>query len=279
MRDKRFTGRPDARVAQLATHDHGVLSTPELIACGLTRPGIQRRVESGRLHRLYQGVYVVGHAALGPEGRWLAAVKAGGPKAALSHQSAAQLWSLMPRYSGPMHITVPASRNPRPTRGLAIHRSRTLTGGEIVRRNRIPVTSPSRTLRDLKRILPREQWEAAVDRARGRGFDLRDVVVDEAPTRSALERKFLKICRRHRIPAPRVNVQVGGFLVDFSWPESRLIVEVDGYEFHRGRASFEADRARDAELAARGFRVVRFTYRHVTERPALVASRIRALLS
>lgn len=277
MRDKPFIRPPEACVAQLARCDHGVLATPELLACGLTRPGIQRRVEAGRLHRLYQGVYAVGHAALSREGRWLAAVKASGPNAALSHQSAAQLWTLMPRYAGPIHITAPANRNPRGARGLAVHRSRTLTDGETVRRNRILVTTPSRTLRDLKRVLPREQWEAAVDRARGCGFDESDVV-DEAPTRSALERRFLRLCSRHRIPPPRVNVPVGGFLVDFLWEKSRLIVEVDGYAFHSGRTAFETDRARDAELIALGYRVVRFTYRQVTEQPALVVSRIRALL-
>jgi very-short-patch-repair endonuclease len=104
--------------------------------------------------------------------------------------------------------------------------------------------------------VPREQWQAAVDRARGRGFRVDDLL-DEAPTRSVLERRFLRLCRRHRIPAPRVNVRVSGFLVDFLWSERRLIVEVDGYEFHRDRASFESDRARDAQLTAQGYRVLR----------------------
>lgn len=103
-------------------------------------------------------------------------------------------------------------------------------------------------------------------------------MVDEAPTRSLLERKLLRLCRGHRIPAPRVNVPVGPFLVDFLWEQHRLVVEVDGYEFHRGRRSFEADRTRDAELIMLGYRVVRFTYRQVTEQPAVVASRIRGLL-
>jgi very-short-patch-repair endonuclease len=139
------------------------------------------------------------------------------------------------------------------------------------------VTTPARALRDLKRVLPHEQWEAALDRARGRGFPVTDIV-DEASTRSALERKFLRLCRRHRIPAPRVNVRAGNFLVDFLWPESRLIVEVDGYEFHRDRASFEADRARDAALTSQGYRVLRFTYRQVAGDSARVAATIRKLL-
>jgi len=148
----------------------------------------------------------------------------------------------------------------------------------MTRRNRIPVTTPPRTLRDLKRVLPREEWEDALDRARSRGFDVSDIR-DEAPTRSALERTFLRLCRRERLPAPQVNIRVGGFLVDFLWLERRLIVEVDGYEYHRGRASFEADRARDAELMRRGYRVLRFTYRQVTQQPSRVAAAVSDLLS
>jgi very-short-patch-repair endonuclease len=105
-----------------------------------------------------------------------------------------------------------------------------------------------------------------------------DDVVDEAPTRSLLERKFLRMCHRHRIPAPSVNVWVSGFLVDFFWSESRLIVEVDGYEFHGARASIESDRARDAALSLDGYRVLRFTYRRVTGDPGRVARTIRQLL-
>jgi very-short-patch-repair endonuclease len=148
---------------------------------------------------------------------------------------------------------------------------------DITRRDGIPVTTQARTLLDLKRILPREKWETAVDRARGKGFDT-SAVVDEAPTRSVLERRFLRMCSRHRIPAPRVNVRVGRFLVDFLWAESQLVIEVDGYQHHRDRASFESDRARDAALTLQGYRVVRFTYRQVTEEPTHVAAAVRKLL-
>ena len=158
-----------------------------------------------------------------------------------------------------------------------MHRSKTLPDRDVTRRSRIPVTTPGRTLRDLKRALPPDQWEAAVDRARNRGFPVENLV-GEAPTRSALERKFLRLCRRHRIPAPTVNVRVGRFVVDFLWPECRLIVEVDGYEYHGARASFESDRARDAELTRQGYRVLRFTYRQVTGAPASVATTLRDVL-
>jgi very-short-patch-repair endonuclease len=177
----------------------------------------------------------------------------------------------------PIHVTVPTHRRPRSVHGISVHRSKTLTARDVTRRDRIPVTTPSWTLRDLKRVLPREQGEAVIDRARSRGRDVSDLV-DEAPTRRVLERKFLRLCRRHRIPQPEVNVRVGPFLVDFLRPDSRVIVEVDGYEHHGGRGSFEARSCRDAELTQRGYRVVRFTYRQVTREPSRVASAARRML-
>jgi predicted transcriptional regulator of viral defense system len=157
MRKQTSTRRPDALAAELARRDHGVLATAELLACGLTHPGIHRRARAGRLHRVHHGVYAVGHTNLSRKGRWLAAVKACGSNVLLSHQSAAELWELLPRCPGPIHITVPAHRRPRPGRGISVHRSKTLPDRDVTRRERIPVTTLLRTLRDLKRALPRDQ--------------------------------------------------------------------------------------------------------------------------
>jgi len=90
-------------------------------------------------------------------------------------------------------------------------------------------------------------------------------------SRSELERDFLRLCRRHRLPAPEVNVRVGPHLVDFLWRGRMLVVETDGYRYHRGRAAFEDDRTRDLALRALGYEVVRLSYRQVTEQPVAVA--------
>jgi very-short-patch-repair endonuclease len=92
-----------------------------------------------------------------------------------------------------------------------------------------------------------------------------------------LEGRFLALCRRHRLPRPVVNVRVGPFTVDFLWPQRRLVVEVDGWEAHRTRSAFEADRERDTQLKLLGYEVVRFTWRQVSERPAHVASTLGML--
>ena len=107
MRKRTSNPAPEIPIGQLARRDHGVLATSELLDCGLTHAGIHRRTRAGRLHRLYHGVYAVGHTALSREGGWLAAVKACGRAAVLSHQSAGELWDLIPHCPGPIHVTVP----------------------------------------------------------------------------------------------------------------------------------------------------------------------------
>ncbi len=77
---------------------------------------------------------------------------------------------------------------------------------------------------------------------------------------------------------PEVNVWIGGVFVDFVWRERRLIVETDGYRYHRGRVSFENDRARDLQLRGHGFEVIRLTYSQVARKPKEIAGVLKKLL-
>lgn len=111
------------------------------------------------------------------------------------------------------------------------------------------------------------------------GLDLGQQDMEADLTRSELERRFLRLCRRHRLPRPEVNARVGPFVVDFLWRSQRLVVETDGYRFHRGRLAFESDRARDVELKLLGHAVVRFTHRQLVDEPSRVARTLRMLLA
>ncbi|HEY6889288.1 MAG TPA: type IV toxin-antitoxin system AbiEi family antitoxin domain-containing protein, partial [Solirubrobacter sp.] len=84
----------DLAVAKRAAGQWGVVTLAELLACGLNKVAVGVRVRRGNLHRLYRGVYAVGHRNLTVEGQFLAAVKACGPEAVLSHYSAAALREL-----------------------------------------------------------------------------------------------------------------------------------------------------------------------------------------
>jgi very-short-patch-repair endonuclease len=85
---------------------------------------------------------------------------------------------------------------------------------------------------------------------------------------------MLALCDEHRLPRPRPRAWVAGLRVDFLFAASRLVVETDGYRYHRTRHAFERDRERDAILARAGHRTLRFTHRQLTRRPAEVAATI-----
>ena len=279
MRPKRATGHPDREVARIAARQHGVVLLAQLVSAGVTQRAVARRVQSGRLHRIHRGVYAVGHTRLSNEGIWLAAVLACGDGAALSHRSAAALWNLLSASRGIIDVTVPGAGGRRKRRGIRVHRSSLLTPAATTRRNGIPVTTPARTLEDLRSVTTPDELRAAVRQAEVLGLPLGAHAGDADLTRSELERRFLRLCHRHRIPTPEVNVRIGPFLVDFLWRDERLIAEADGYRFHRGRLAFEADRARDVELKLLGYTVVRFTHRQVMDEPSRVARTLRALLA
>jgi very-short-patch-repair endonuclease len=210
----------------------------------------------------------------------MAAVLACGPAAVLSHVSAAELWGMLrSRRPSPAaardcvsHITV--SGNARQRRGIHVHRSRTLDVHQVTRRLNIPVTTPSRTLADPRRLLPQPQFAAALRQAEFLRLPI-DPALESDRTRSELEARFLDLCRRHRLPKPEVNVRVGPFTVDFLWPSTGLVVEVDGWEIH----GFEEDRVRDRLLKLLGYDVVRFTWRQVEHESMDVTTAVRGVLT
>jgi very-short-patch-repair endonuclease len=193
------------------------------------------------------------------------------------HRSAAELWALLPAAKGDVHVTLAGrgGRNKRP--GIHLHRSPSLTTTATTRHKCIAVTTPDRTLTDLRRTIDPALYRKAVREAEFRSLALGAAPTDH--TRSELERAFLRLCRRRRLPLPEVNVRVGSFTVDFLWREERLIVETDGYAAHRGRQAFEDDHARELALHADGYRLRRFTDRQVRRQPDAVAAVVARALN
>jgi very-short-patch-repair endonuclease len=243
----------DRQIARTAANQHGVIRIDQLHRSGLSPDAIKRRVAAGRLHRLHRGVYAVGHTNLSAKGRLIAAVFAYGPSAVASHDSAAWLWSLSPRCPPFCHVTVPGTAGRAGRKGIVLHRTTTLTPGETTVRDGIRTTTRERTLADLG-------W-------------------DREPTRSHLERLFLRVIRDAGLPRPDVNARLGSYEVDFLWRAERLVAELDGYAYHSSREQFAADRRRDRELQRRGYVVLRFTYEEVTREPEAVLAALRAELA
>ena len=98
-----------------------------------------------------------------------------------------------------------------------------------------------------------------------------------ALTDSDLERRFLRLVRRAKLPEPNTQRLVNGFRVDFLWPGPRLIVETDGLRYHRTPSQQGKDRIRDQVLVAAGFTVLRFTHAQVTYDPDHVIQTLRAV--
>ncbi len=278
-------GAPDRQVASVAGRQHGAISIWQLHAAGLSDDAVLTRRRNGRLHRLHRGVYAVGHIAPSNARRWMAAVLAlgaasgrSGATAALSHRSAAELWGLLRPSNGPVDVSMSSRGGKRNRRGIRIHRPVALAASEITVLRGIPVTSSARTLADLRAVVPRGEFRRAVRQADFLGLPTGPDVGSDR-TRSELERRFLWLCRRHRLPLPAVNLRVGWLTVDFCWVEQKLAVETDGYRAHRGRAAFEEDRARDLELHIRGYEVLHLSHPQVFDEPRRVVALLRAKLA
>lgn len=207
----------------------------------------------------------------------MAAVLALGKGAVLSHRSAAALWELLPVREGPVDISLPTRAGRRPRDGIRIHRPLSPERPETTHRSGIPVTSPARTLADLREIVPAGEWRRAVRQADVLGLASGPEISADG-TRSELEQRFLKLCRHNRLPEPAVNQRIGAMTVDFCWVEQGLVVETDGYRYHRGRQAFEDDRARDLRLRALGYQVMRLSYRQVVDEAPRVGAVLRAAL-
>jgi very-short-patch-repair endonuclease len=292
--------RPDVLVARRAADAWGVLSLDELAACGLSRDAVMKRVRNGRLHPLHRGVYAVGHVNLPLEGRFLAAVKACGHGAVLSHRSAAALWGFLDWDDRYPEVTVfGASRNVH--HGIRIHRTTALDPHDTTHHKGIPLTSPARTLLDLATILDHRPLRRAVreaqsrqrvnlrqiaevlgrhHRRRGSARLARIIATGPAPTRSELEDAVLDLILRRGLVRPDVNVPLiirgRRVIPDFRWPGQRLVVEADGAAWHGDRLAREDDAERQALLEAHGERVLRVTWEQAIARPGQTLSRIRA---
>jgi very-short-patch-repair endonuclease len=276
-----FAGAPparDAAIAWIAGRQHGVVTTAQLLAEGSDNARIARAVAAGRLHRVYRGVYAVGHRGLSREGRWMAGVLAAGERAALSHLCAAALRAI--RELRTDFVTVLAPKARRPKGPLRVYECRNLDPRDVTVWRGIPVTTVARTFVDLTDVLDAyelanviyeadylglfdvaETWET-MGRANGRHNlhvleqALAINATGSAGTKSRRENAALRRARLAGLPEPLVNVKLEGIEVDQYWPQWRLVVEVDGPGHRRARAK-RMDAAKEAVLRAAGYDVVR----------------------
>jgi hypothetical protein len=288
----------------LATRQHDVVAHRQLIALGFGPDAIGYRVRSGRLFRLYEGVYAVGRPRVTRRGRWMAAVLACGPGAVLSYRDAADLWQLLTSNALIIDVSAPGrSRNRRP--GLRVHRPRRLDPEDVTLVDGIPVTTVARTIVDLAASLSLERltliWDAAerrcvfdlndlrAVRARStgrRGLQKIDALIAQArplppKSRTQLERDGYDLFESAPdIPNPSVNAWIAGMEVDLAWRDQKVVVELDHEEWHaKTRAQRERDNARDARLQIADHKILRVSDFRLTTDPAGILNDVGALLA
>jgi very-short-patch-repair endonuclease len=280
----------------------GVVSRADLVAAGLSEAAIAHRIRTGRLWPWFDTTraFAVGRPELSRRGVWRAALYTVGDDAALAHWSAAADWELRQERGGAVvHVSVPTQAGRRSHPGLVVHRAATLGPEDVEDRDGLRVTSLRRTLLDLSLVASLSQLNALIREAEYRHrIDLPDLrrsldghgrsprhgrlrrVLDEwvpgiGLTESDLEARFMELCVRHNLVLPEPQATRSRRRLDFVWRDLMLVVEVDGYEAHRGVIAFTDDRARDRALQAEGYAVLRFTWADVVRRPADVAEDLR----
>jgi hypothetical protein len=282
---------------RVALKQQGQVTRQQLLAIGFGSSAINYRVTHGKLFPSHPGVYGVGRPAQTPHERASAAVLACGPGAALSHSSALALWGFGGRLQAPFNVAVPTDRRPKRIR---THLLKNLQSRDITIQYDIRTTSPARTLLDTVPKLDTTRRARAVNDALRSGYltknALRDIVernpshpgaklltpfieAPGGPTRSTPEDEFPDFCRDHGLPIPLMNVIVHGAERDAYFPNHDLIVELDGWDFHNTRESFESDRLRDANALAHGTPTVRITRDRIRNDPRGEAERLRQILS
>lgn len=269
-----------------------------MLAAGWDDDAISYRLKQGRLFRVHPGVYAVGTPPVSPLERAMAAVLACGPHAVLSHGSALTLWGIWKRWDTPFHVTIAGDRRPK---GIRVHRVNHLDRRDHTRHYGVPVTTLARAVLDQAPHIRPTALTRALNDGRLTGHlhlsSLEDLIArhphhygrphleavlrssPERPTRSYLEDTFPSLCERHDLPIPEMNTTVCGYEVDALFADAKLIVELDGWDFHSSRTAFERDRERDAVTLEAGFETLRITAERYERDPDGEAARLRQILA
>jgi very-short-patch-repair endonuclease len=293
-------GGGDAEVLRVAKLQHGCVHRRQLVAAGIGYQALRRRVAHGRLRAVHSDVFLAWPCSSSLLERAMATALQFRGDAAIGGLAAAAIWGMVDAAPNEIEVTL-VGRSARYQPGIRVRRVATLSTKDVRWRSAIPLTSPARTLIDLGATLIPIELENALAEARFRSLvrdaeiaaalaraptrsgtaALRrllsyshDLVAGPARTRSAYERKLLKLIDAAALPRPVTNVRVEGHMVDMFWPAQRLIVEFDGFAYHSDRRAFETDRLRDQELVAAGYRVIRITARQLDRTPFAVIARL-----
>jgi very-short-patch-repair endonuclease len=287
-------------MARIAARQRTLVTTEQLMACGLGKDAVAYRVKSGRLRWVFQSVYSVSSGPLPPLALELAALLACGKGSLLSHRSAAFVWGMRKVPPDVVEVSV-VGRNCWLRDGLRVHRIKAIDRGELRRYEDLWVSSPARAVLEVAAVGTRDELVDVIDAGlalrrftagdlkavltrhkgrRGTGR-LAEVIADDtamAISRSRAEKALLRLIRDAGLPMPQTNVPFGRYEADFVWREQKLIVELDSATYHSGPGAFHRDREKDLVFRGAGFDVMRPTRAHVVyEGPRVLVLLAQAL--
>lgn len=295
------------RSAGLAATQHGVISRDQLRGLGFSEATIDHAVAVGHLHRIFRGAFALGHPGVGWRGEMLAAVLASGEGSVVSHGTAAYLLGLWERKPQLIDVIAPIEAA-RKIPGIRRRHTPPPLPRDRRLHERIPCTSPSRTIVDVagavgqmslrrtieqaavRRVLDVAEIDEILTGPRRRGsVRLRAVLQDwrrYAPgvsLRSVMEAKLLPLLSQYDLPVPECNakLRIGRetFEIDFFWRRERLAVETDGGRFHDNPEAEKRDQDRNRRLPGAGYRIWRLVWDDLEQRPAATMHTLGRLLA
>jgi very-short-patch-repair endonuclease len=291
----------DRVIARIAAGQRTMVSTEQLYARGISKRSVEYRVATSRMHVVFRGVYSYGCGDLPPLAREQGALLACGERAFLSHRTAAAIWGLVPDLPFEVEVSV-VGRYRRSSQGIKVHRIKAIDRRELRLHEGLWVSTPARAMLELSGSAPAGVLARAIDeglaRRRFTPRELEDVLARNRPCRGAArlaailadptatavsrserEKRLLRLIRDAGLPMPKTNVAFGRFELDFYWPRERLVVELDGFNFHRGPDGFRRDREKELAVRAAGLEMLRFTGDHVLKQAWMVIATIAGALA
>jgi very-short-patch-repair endonuclease len=282
-------------MANLAARQYGIVTRDQLTDLGYTDHMVDHALRTGRLQAWHRNVFAVGHGGLSAHGLCKAALLFRGDGAVISYQSAVWLWGLEKTLEIPVNVSVRWRGHSHSAIGL--HHCPALRDEDFVTTEGLAVTSVPRTLLDYASTARQYMLEFALDRAdrldlldpaavdriltevrghQGRGPLTKALAIyrESGFTRSGGEKRLLAALADAGVRRPVVNNFIEGYELDFFWEPERFAVELDSWEHHRSRRSFEEDRKRQESLAMSGIETIRITGTRLKHEPDQVADRI-----
>ena len=299
--------RPDEinhELAQVAARHHGLITQEQAAAVGVHPDALRRRVAAGYLQQLDRQTYRFAGAPVTWGQRALLACHGAGADAVLSHRAAAHAWRLDGFERAPLEVTVPRWHRRVRRPNTIVHESTDLIAADTREVDRIPTTSPVRTLVDLGAVANRYRVEQALEDAlrrslcsaeqvaqrfsqlarRGkRGVTILRPLLEErvgetVPTHSMLERRLVRIIESLPVATPvrqhPVHLRDTTVYLDLAWPDRMIAVEGDGLYAHGTNLQLPWDVDRQTELVLLGWHVLRFSWKAVVDQPGAVADQI-----